>query len=106
MLGVLVPTCAASSPRTHAARLVPSSLGCSWGVGSGHRGEPEGKPVSDLQGVPLGQPFISLKVCKRIGKDPQDWRGTNVTLKEGKKRHQLHVVTRQPNFNTQKNTGI
>lgn len=75
VLGVLVPTCAASSPRTHAARLVPSSLGCSWGVGSGHRGKPEGKPVSDFQCVPLGQPFISLKVCKRIGKDPRTGEG-------------------------------
>lgn len=106
VLGVLVPTCAASSPRTHAVWLVPSSLGCSWGVESGHRSEPEGKPVSDMQHVPLHQPFIYLKICKTIGEDSWDWKGANITLKEGKRRHQLHAVTRQPNFNPQKNTGI
>lgn len=45
-------------------------------------------------------------VCKRIGEDPRDWGGTNITLKGGKRRRQVHAVTRQPNFNTQKNSGI
>lgn len=37
LFAVLVPACAASSPRTQAAWLVPSSLGRSWGVECGHR---------------------------------------------------------------------
>lgn len=73
---------------THTAWLVPCILGCSWGLESGQEHKPGVKPVSDLRCVPLHQPFFYLQVYKRIGKEPWDWRGANITLTRMKEKAQ------------------
>lgn len=71
---------------THTAWLVPCILRCSWGLQPGQGHEPGAKPVSDLRCVPLHQPFIFMQVCKRIGKEPWDWRRAYITLKRMKEK--------------------